>query len=214
MNLSLLVELFLTFLRVGALAFGGGLATLPPLEQALIIGRPGSHNWLSAVEWSDVLTISNMTPGPIAINAATFVGTKVGGDVGGGLLGRLLSSVIATLGSILPQFLIMSVLAYLLWHGHRLPALDYMIKGLRPGVVGLIAAVTLRLFFQDLFPLQLEPQGVGVLTSLQSLGLTNLVDWIAVATFLLSLLAFWKKIDLLKMLGIGALLGLLMEWIL
>lgn len=74
MNFLLYGELYFAFFQVGALAFGGGLATLPLLEGLLVHDKA----WIGVTEWSDVITISNMTPGPIAINAATFIGTKIG----------------------------------------------------------------------------------------------------------------------------------------
>lgn len=73
------LQLFLSFLQIGALSFGGGYASMPLIEAQIVTG----HGWLTMTEFSDLVTIAEMTPGPIAVNAATFVGTKVAGCPGG-----------------------------------------------------------------------------------------------------------------------------------
>ena len=94
------IELFFAFLKIGAFSFGGGYAAMP-LIQAQVIDRYG---WLSTKDFTDLVTISQMTPGPIAVNAASFVGNLVGGIPG---------AVFATLGVILPSCIFVTVLAYL-----------------------------------------------------------------------------------------------------
>lgn len=94
------IELFFAFLKIGAFSFGGGYAAMP-LIQAQVIDRYG---WLSTRDFTDLVTISQMTPGPIAVNAASFVGNLVGGIPG---------AVFATLGVILPSCIFVTVLAYL-----------------------------------------------------------------------------------------------------
>ena len=84
------LQLFWSFFQVGALSFGGGYAALPLIQEQVV----EQNNWLSSTEYIDILTISQMTPGPIALNASTFVGTKVAGIPG---------SLIATLGCITPS---------------------------------------------------------------------------------------------------------------
>ena len=137
----LFVKLYLVLLEVGALAFGGGLATLPLLQQALVHDQA----WLSATEWTDVFTISNMTPGPIAINAATFVGTKMGATLGLGLFGQVLGSIVASLGVITPQIILMTILAHLMFKGRTFKPLNWAIQALRSATVGLIAAIIMDL---------------------------------------------------------------------
>ena len=87
------LQLFLSFLQIGAFSFGGGYAAMP-LIQSEVVTR---HGWLGMSEFTDLITISQMTPGPIAINSATFVGIKIAGVPG---------AVIATLGCILPSCLL------------------------------------------------------------------------------------------------------------
>jgi chromate transporter len=93
------LEIFLSFFQIGLFSFGGGYAALPLIEaQVLEI-----HNWLTVEEFADLLTISQMTPGPIAINASTFVGTKIAGLPG---------AVIATIGCVTPSCIIVLILSY------------------------------------------------------------------------------------------------------
>ena len=93
------LQLFLSFLQVGAFSIGGGYAAMPLIQSQVVT----SHGWLTMSEFTDLITIAEMTPGPIAVNSATFVGIRIAG-VGG--------AVIATLACILPSCLIVSLLAF------------------------------------------------------------------------------------------------------
>lgn len=135
----MLLDLFLAFLQIGALSFGGGYASLPLLKDILVT----QHGWLTVSEFTDIITISQMTPGPLAINAATFVGMRLGGFWG---------MILATLGSVLPGVIIASVF-YLLWQ--RYGKMDWMqkiLKVLQPATVGLIAAAAVSLCISAYFP--------------------------------------------------------------
>ena len=87
------LQLFLSFLKVGAFSFGGGYAALPLIQDEIVT----NHQWLSQQEFTDLITISQMTPGPIAINSATFVGNQIAGIPGG---------IVATLGSVFPSIIL------------------------------------------------------------------------------------------------------------
>ena len=100
--MKILFELYLQFLIIGATAFGGGYAVLPLINSYIVEDK----GWITMAEMTDVITISNMTPGPIAINSATFVGTKIAGLPG---------SLAATLGVVTPSFILMSILGYFLF---------------------------------------------------------------------------------------------------
>lgn len=89
-------ELFLSFLQVGLFSFGGGYAAMPLIRGQVVT----VHHWLSMSEFTDLITISQMTPGPIAVNSATFVGTKIAGTLG---------ALVATFGCILPSCIIVTV---------------------------------------------------------------------------------------------------------
>ena len=92
------LELFLSFLQIGLFSFGGGYAAMPLIQEQVVNG----HHWLSMTEFTDLITISQMTPGPIAVNSATFVGIRIAGIPG---------ALVATLGCILPSCLIVTLIA-------------------------------------------------------------------------------------------------------
>jgi chromate transporter len=203
MKPGILFQLYFVFLKVGMLAFGGGLATLPLLEQALVYDK----GWLTQTAWSDVITISNMTPGPIAINAATFVGTDIGQLTGGGIIGRLAGSIFASLGCITPQLILMSILAYFMYkRNQQVKPLTWAIHGLRSGVIGLIAAVTAELFISNLFSAESFAGGAGVI----NVGGTY-IDLIAIICFAVSIGFLLKKVNMLYMLAFGAVFGVIAE---
>ena len=129
------LELFMTFGKIGLFTFGGGYAMIP------LIQREAGENkrWISEGELLDVVAIAESTPGPIAINAATFVGGKVAG-VGG--------AACATLGMVLPSFLIILGVSYLLQAFRSVRAVRYAFWGIRAGVLALILKALWTLFRQ------------------------------------------------------------------
>lgn len=133
-----LFQLFLSFLQVGLFSIGGGYAAMP-LIQSQVVER---YAWLTMGEFADLVTIAEMTPGPIAINAATFVGIRIAG-IGGALA--------ATFGCILPSCVIVSVLARIYYRYRGLPVLREVLSSLRPAVVALIAAAGLSILGQVAF---------------------------------------------------------------
>lgn len=132
------LQIFVSFFQIGLFSFGGGYAALPLIENQVI----DVHNWLSLSEFADLITISQMTPGPIALNAATFVGTRVGG---------LLGAIVATIGCVAPSCIIVLALAYLYYKYRNLSAIQGMLNGLRPAVVSLIASAGISILSLALF---------------------------------------------------------------
>lgn len=136
----ILVQLFLAFLKIGAFSFGGGYAAMP-LIQAQVIDRYG---WLTISEFSDLVTIAEMTPGPIAVNSATFVGNQIAGIPG---------ALTATAGCILPSCLFVTSLAWLYQKYRRMSLLQGILSSLRPAVVAMIFTAGLTIlvpaFFAD-----------------------------------------------------------------
>lgn len=128
----ILLQLLLSFMQIGLLSIGGGYAALPIIQQQVV----DLHSWLSNQQFADILTISQMTPGPIAINAATFTGTKVAG---------LYGAMICTLGVVIPSFVIVLLLSFLYYRYRQLNAMQAVLKGLRPAVVALIASAGISL---------------------------------------------------------------------
>lgn len=131
------LELFFSFLQIGLFSVGGGYASMP-LIQAQVVTRYG---WLTMSEFTDLITISQMTPGPIAINSATFIGIRIAGLPG---------AFIATFACILPSLFIVSILAVLYNKYKGLSALECVLSCLRPAVVSLIAAAGLSILISVL----------------------------------------------------------------
>ncbi len=134
----ILIELFWSFFQIGLFSIGGGYAALPLIQRQVL----EVHNWLTMEEFTDVLTISQMTPGPISLNASTFVGTKVAGHIG---------SIVATIGCITPSCIIVLILAYFYFKYKNLSSIQGILKGLRPAVVSLIASAGLSILLLAVF---------------------------------------------------------------
>lgn len=128
--MSLLLQLFISFFKIGAFSFGGGYAMLPLLEKELV----EKHGWIKIADFIDILAISEMTPGPIAINSATFLGYKVSG---------LLGALIATLAVVLPSFIIISLIYKFMKKFKNSKYVDWTFRGIRPVVLGLIGAAAI-----------------------------------------------------------------------
>lgn len=120
-----LLNLFISYFKIGMFSFGGGFAMLPLIEKEII----ETHQWLTTAEFIDLIAISEMTPGPIAINAATFIGYRVSGIMG---------SIVATIAVSLPSFIVMSILMYFLSKYKDSPYISWALSGLKPIVVALI----------------------------------------------------------------------------
>ena len=121
------LKLFLSFLQIGLFSFGGGYAAMPLIQEQVVT----QHGWLTMTEFTDLITISQMTPGPIAINAATFVGSKIAGVPG---------SVAATCGCILPSCIIVTLIAWFYLRYKKMKMFQSVLESLRPAVVALIAS--------------------------------------------------------------------------
>lgn len=121
------LELFWSFLQIGLFSFGGGYAAMPLIQGQVVT----DHGWLSMTEFTDLITISQMTPGPIAINSATFVGIKIAGIPG---------ALVATIGCILPSCIIVTLLAKLYLKYRNMAVLQGILNSLRPAVVAMIAS--------------------------------------------------------------------------
>ena len=126
------LELFWSFFKIGLLSIGGGYAAMPIIQNQVI----DIHHWLTMTQFTDIITIAEMTPGPIAVNSATFVGIRITGPLG---------AVIATLGCITPSLLIVSLLAYIYYRYKNVSALQSVLASLRPAVVALIAGAGLSI---------------------------------------------------------------------
>ncbi len=131
-------QLFVSFFQVGLFSIGGGLAALPLIQNQVV----QLHHWLTLSEFTDLVTIAEMTPGPIALNSSTFVGIQVGGFPG---------ALIATFGCILPSCIIVSILAYVYQKYKDMSAIQGVLAGLRPAVIALISSAAVAILQLALF---------------------------------------------------------------
>lgn len=121
------LDIFITFFKIGLFSFGGGYAMLPLIQHEVV----DSHNWVSAKEFIDIVAISQVTPGPIAINSATYIGYKVTGVLG---------SALATIGVTAPSVIIMIIICRFFFKFKNNKNVEHAFLGLRPATVGLVAA--------------------------------------------------------------------------
>ena len=160
----ILFQLFLSFLQIGLFSFGGGYAALPLIQSQVI----ELHHWINMTEFTDLITISQMTPGPIAVNSATFIGLKMAGIPGG---------IVATLGVVLPSCLIVTVLAYVYLRFRKMSLLQGVLESLRPAVVAMIGTAGLSILVTAFF-------GQEGIIAMQNLKIDMVIIFI-VALFLL-----------------------------
>ena len=130
--MPILLDLFLTFLTIGAVSFGGGYGMIPMLTDEVI-----SHGWLTETELMNFIAVSESTPGPIAINMATFIGAAKGGFLG---------ALLATVGVVLPAFIIILIVASVVRGLLQFAGVKGFLSGVRPVVVGLIIATGALMF--------------------------------------------------------------------
>lgn len=132
------LEIFWSFFQIGLFSFGGGYAALPFIKQQVVT----LHSWMAIDEFTDIVAISEMTPGPVAINAATFAGTRIGGFWG---------AIVATIGCILPACIIVTLLAVLYMKYRNISLLKNTLAILRPCIVGLIGSAALSMVLLSFF---------------------------------------------------------------
>ena len=137
------LQLFVSYLKIGFFGFGGGYAMLSLIQNEVVV----QHAWMSNAEFADIVAVSQMTPGPIAINSATYVGYTVGCQAGTGCWCGILGSVIATFAVCLPSLTVMLLLTrfFLKLKGNRY--IEGAMTGMKPVVIGMIAAAALLLIF-------------------------------------------------------------------
>ena len=167
----ILLKLFLSFLEVGAVSFGGGYAMIPLIRDICL-----SNGWMTEEELINFIAVAESTPGPIAVNMATFVGSSQGGVLG---------AACATVGVVLPSFVIILLIAALITGLMKYAGVQAFLSGVRPAVVGLILATGLTMGLSVLF-------GIKTVTG----GTPAALDWRAPVIFgLLWIVHFaWKKL--------------------
>lgn len=177
------LELFLTFLKIGAFTFGGGYAMLPFIQEEVV-----AHNWLKMDELINFVAVSESTPGPFAVNIATYVGSETGGVLG---------ALCATLGVVLPSFIIILIVAkcYLAFKNNRM--IKGVMTGLRPVTVGLIGGAVLTIGYTVFFPM-------GFAWSV----FATPAFWVTVGLALVSVFMAFKKVHPIIIISISAVAGI------
>lgn len=180
--MTVLLELFWSFFQIGLFSVGGGYAAMPLIQHQVV----DLHGWMTMQQFVDIITISQMTPGPIAINSATFVGIQVAGLPG---------AIIATIGCVCPSCIIVLILAWVYFRYRNLSVVQGVLGGLRPAVVAMIASAGLSILVLALWDsgnISLNP---------------SMVDWIGALLFVGALFALrrWKLNPIWVMIGAGVL---------
>ncbi len=176
------LELLWSFIQIGLFSIGGGYAAMPLIQHQVV----DVHPWLTMTQFADIMTIAEMTPGPIAINSATFVGIRVGGLPG---------AIVATLGCVLPSCVIVMLLAYIYYRFRGLTMVQGVLAGLRPAVVAMIASAGLSLMILSFWGQRSLPADLSG------------ISWISVLIFGSGLLILrkWKVNPIYVMAGAGVL---------
>lgn len=167
------LELFYTFFKIGLFGFGGGYAMLSLVQFEVV----EAHHWLTASEFTDIVAISQVTPGPIAINSATYIGYQATG-------GTVLGAVIATFAVCLPSIIIMILVCrfFLLFKNNRYVVAA--LSGMKPAAIGLIAAASLLLMNRQNFT-----DYISIIIFISTFALSYFIKWGIIRTILLAAIA-------------------------
>lgn len=180
------LELLWSFFQIGLFSIGGGYAAMPLIQHQVV----DVHNWLTMTQFADIMTIAEMTPGPISINSATFVGIQVAGVQG---------AIVATIGCVLPSLMIVMTLAYVYYRFRGLTMVQGVLAGLRPGVVAMIASAGISLIILSIY-------GQGNLPH----NIKN-INYISVVIFVVGLLILRKwKVNPIYVMGGAGVVGVLL----
>lgn len=186
------LELFYTFFIIGLFGFGGGYGMLSLIQTETVI----HHHWLSSAEFTNIVAISQMTPGPIGINAATYCGYTAAHNAGFGTWMAVLGSATATFALVLPSLILMVLISKMLMKYMKTSAVQDVFAGLRPAVVGMLGAAALLLMTEENF----------------SSPLTHPWQfWVSVFLFVATFIGTKSlKINPIRMIGYAAVAGLLL----
>ena len=184
--------LFITFFQIGLFGFGGGYGMLSLIQNEVVY----NHHWLTTSQFTDIVAISQMTPGPIGINSATYCGYTAVHNAGYGNALSMLGSGIATFALVLPSFILMILISRMFLKYRNTTMVQSAFSGLRPAVVGLLGAATLMLMTPDNF-------------SLPSVNPWQF--WISCFLFAATFVGtYFVKINPLKMIACSAVAGLVL----
>ena len=186
------LELFYTFFIIGLFGFGGGYGMLSLIQTETVI----HHHWLSSAEFTNIVAISQMTPGPIGINAATYCGYTAAHNAGFGTWMAVLGSATATFALVLPSLILMVLISKMLMKYMKTSAVQDVFAGLRPAVVGMLGAAALLLMTEENFSSPLAHPWQF---------------WVSVFLFAATFIGTkFFKINPIRMIGYAAVAGLLL----
>ena len=184
------LELFLTFLQIGAFSFGGGYGMISLIREKILM-----YGWFTEEEILNMIAVAESTPGPIAVNMATFVGSAQGGFLG---------ALLATLGVVLPSFLLILIIAALMRNMLKYSGVQAFLGGIRPCVVGLILATAITMLMST----SIGIRGIGDTLAIDVKGI--IIFAILIAITAVTKLTFQKKMSPILMIVLSAGLGMLM----
>lgn len=190
------LELFWTFFKIGAFTFGGGYAMLPLMQEQVL-----AKGWMPLNMIIDFIAVSESTPGPFAINMATYIGSQMGGQYG--VLGALLGSFCATLGVVFPSFVIILIIANIYEKFKESNTVKGVMTGLKPAVVGLIGSAALSIFLSVFVP-----NGID-LSYFSQISL-----YVYIAIFVISITMAFKKVHPIIIILFSAAIGILSGYLL
>jgi len=183
------IKLFWTFFKIGLFGFGGGYGMLSLIQNEVV----ENHQWITNSEFTDIVAVSQMTPGPIGINSATYVGFKAIENAGMSRTEAVCGSLLASFSVMLPSFILMLLISAFFMHYKDHKSVQTVLKWLRPVVVGMLTAAVLLL---------LNEENLGVFSA------NNLQLYVSIGLFLLAFAAtYYWKIGPIKVILLAGLFG-------
>ena len=189
-----LLMLFLEFLKIGLFTFGGGYAMIPLIKEAVL-----KHGWMNETQFLNMIGVSEVTPGPIAINMATYVGSTQAGFIG---------SLLCTIGVVLPAFTIMLLISLLLKKYMKNKYVQSALNGIKFVAVALIAASALTIFADVLFPYSLE-NGINIIPNRTAIKMFIII----IAGYFLLKIVLKKKPGPISIIIMSAIVGLMVNYL-
>lgn len=194
--MNIFLDLFLTFFKIGAFTFGGGYAMLPLMQEEVL-----AHKWMPLEDVVNFIAVSESTPGPFAINMATYVGSEVGGAFG--LSGSIFGSFCATFGVVLPSFIVILIVAKCFERFKNSKVVKGCMTGLKPAVVGLIGSAIISVLLTVFIP-----------NGFSAAVFTDASFYVALATFAICTVMAFKKVHPIIIIVLAAVLGIAAGYVL
>lgn len=193
--MNIFLDLFLTFFKIGAFTFGGGYAMLPLMQEEVV-----KHGWMALSDVINFIAVSESTPGPFAINMATYVGSEVGGAYG--IAGSIFGSFCATLGVVLPSFIVILIVAKCFERFKNSTVVKGCMTGLKPAVVGLIGSAIVSVLLTVFIP-------NGFSTAI----FTEASFYVSLVIFALGTVLAFKKVHPIIIICLSAVLGIVTGYV-